>query len=369
MNFMKALIAIVIAAGALAIVFDRVDTNPTANANRPQPIRKISGLIRDRLRTSPNPTGTPLPSSENPFGVMFPSVQLSIDTKIGMSDTLGVSYYRPAEVKVHTSSVNCADCTRLTTAGYKLVLTARNGGGAGNPSTPPSDYNLYRTNITKILDTYSPALLVVENEENSMALFYSGTPAQYHEQLRTACTIAHQKGFKCTNGGFVSSMTAALVLEDYYNAGKRSEAESYFQRTLAGRDGVPATYEQLRATSSFQTQVTRGQQLIAGYKAAGADYINFHWYVADTRALEETVSYLRRITGLQPITNELGQQNNESPTQVTSVMQKVKDLGLPIAVWFSHDVSGFAGARSLFNTDGSIRPNGQAFANFISANY
>ncbi len=369
MSFMKALIAIVLAAGALTFVFNQVDTDPTAKANRPQPIRKISGLIRDRLRPSGSPSGTPLPSSDNPFGVMFPSVQLSIDTKIGMANSLGASYYRPADVKVHTNTVNCADCAKLTAAGFKLVLTTRNGGGAGNPSTPPSDYNLYKANIAKVLDTYKPALLVIENEENSMALFYSGTPTQYHEQLRTACTIAHQKGYKCTNGGLVSSMTAALVLEDYYNAGKRSEAESYFQRTLAGRDGVPATYEQLRATSAFQTQVTRGQQLIAGYKAAGADYINFHWYVADTKALEETLAYLRRITGLQPITNEIGQQNNESPTQVTTVMQKVKDLGIPVAVWFSHDVSGFAGAKSLFNTDGSIRPNGQAFADFISTNY
>ena len=109
--------------------------------------------------------------------------------------------------------------------------------------------------------------------------------------------------------------------------------------------------------------------MISGYKASGSDYMNFHWYIADTQALEEAVSYLRSLSGLEVMTNEMGQQSNEDPNQVTNMMKAVLDLKFPYAVWFSVDVAGYGEARGLVDEDGKIRQNGEAFQSFIQNNF
>ncbi|MGC8916906.1 MAG: hypothetical protein ACP5NF_08010 [Thermoanaerobaculum sp.] len=112
-----------------------------------------------------------------------------------------------------------------------------------------------------------------------------------------------------------------------------------------------------------QEQLRKGQALLASYRPAGADYVNFHWYIPDTRALGEAVAYLKAKTGLPVLTNEIG-QTNDDPNQTTAVMGKVVRLGLPMAVWFSVDAPK---ARALVNPDGTLRPTGEAFKRFISA--
>jgi hypothetical protein len=59
----------------------------------------------------------------------------------------------------------------------QLVLTVR-ANGRGQATAPPSDLAAYQRTLSQVLDTYRPAILVVENEENS-ALFYTGTPEEY----------------------------------------------------------------------------------------------------------------------------------------------------------------------------------------------
>ncbi|MDR7568210.1 MAG: glycosyl hydrolase, partial [Armatimonadota bacterium] len=107
--------------------------------------------------------------------------------------------------------------------------------------------------------------------------------------------------------------------------------------------------------------IEKGRALLSAYRAAGVDYVNFHWYIADTRALEEAAAYLRAQTGLPVITNEIG-QHTEDPNQTTAVMSKVMESGLPVAVWFSVDAPK---ARGLVNLDGSLRPTGEAFRSFV----
>lgn len=312
------------------------------------------------------------PSEEmgNPFGVMIPSVKLPNERKVEIAkDDLKAVYYRPLSVFVDRWNGTCAECDAAVKAGLKLVLTVRNNGGkqAGGPTTPPTDLAIYKKKIGEIVGKYKPEVLVVENEENSAALFYQGTPAQYHEQLKTACEVAHAQSIKCTNGGLVSSLVAALVANDYIEKGDPKKADEYLKRTLR-----PEQYQQYQKTAgkkALTDQVARGKQLLAGYKAAGADYVNFHWYIADTDALAEAVAYLTRVTGLPAMTNEVGQQGNESPEQVKNVMAKMVDLSIPYALWFSGDVEGYGGARSLLNPDGSLRPNGEAFDEFIETNF
>lgn len=279
---------------------------------------------------------------------------------------LGAKYYRPISVFLDRWTGTCEECDAAINAGLKLVLTIRNGGGAGNPSTPPSDWNAYKSKLSQVIDKYKPEILVVENEENSAALFYNGTTQQYLEELKVACEIAHQKSVKCTNGGLVSSLVVVLVSEDYRANGDSKRADEYLSRSLVG--AKQAMISQVNSAKGKE-QIAKGKELLAGYKSAGADFANFHWYIADVPALGEAVAYLRSASGLPVITNEVGQQANTDPNQVTNVMGKIVDLGLPYALWFSMDTNPPNGARALNETNGTLRPNGTAFTSFISSNF
>lgn len=307
---------------------------------------------------------------KNPFGVMLGGRGgLAISKRIEIAKNLDVVYYRGADVDAKNWNGTCDECEQAVNAGFRLILTVRNGGGAGVPSTFPSDLNAYKDTISQVLDKYKGGieLLVVENEENSAGLFYDGTPSEYHKELKAVCEVAHSNGVKCANGGLVSSLVALLVSNHYKETGQTEKGNEYLARTLPEDKLNEANTPQGQRV--IANQVSKGKELVAGYKAAGADFVNFHWYIADTKALEEARDYLESQTGLIAISNEMGQQKNVNASQVTNDMQKVLDLKIPYSVWFSMDINGFAGARALNDADGSLRPNGEAFKKFIADHF
>ncbi len=303
-------------------------------------------------------------SSSNPFGVMISGSSTQI--KVQSAKTLGAVYYRPLSVFIDKWTGFCGECDAAVQAGLKLLLTVRNNGAPQQPTTPPTDLNSYKNTLSQIVDKYRPEVLVIENEENSQALFYSGSSEQYLQELKAGCEVAHQKGIKCANGGLVSSLIAALVSDSYKKAGDQNKANEYLTRTLGSKD--PSITTSINSTK-FQEQIRRGKELLAGYRGAGADFMNFHWYIADTNALGEAVTYLKAASGLPVMTNEVGQQKTTDPTQVTNVMKKIVELGLPYAVWFSIDIQGYGGATGLTDPNGTLRPNGEAYAEFILNSY
>ncbi len=333
-------------------------------------IIQVQPVEQTPTTTNTNPTESPVvnqvnkPSTSNPFGVMISGN--TSQTKAQTAVKLGAKYYRPISVFVERWQGSCEECDAAVQAGLKLVLTVRNNGGAGQPTTPPSNLNDFKQTLSQIVDKYRPEVLVIENEENSAALFYNGTTQQYLQELKAGCEVAHQKGIKCTNGGLVSSLVVFLVSENYEANGDTNKANEYLDRALVG--AKQQLISQVNSKKG-QEQIAKGKELLAGYKTAGADFMNFHWYTADTEALSEAVSYLRTASGLPIMTNEVGQQANTDPSQVTNVMQKIVNLGLPYAVWFSMDTNPPNGARALNETSGSLRPNGAAYAQFIKNNF
>ena len=311
---------------------------------------------------SPNATYPPVvqkKSTSNPFGVMISGD--TSQTKAQTAVKLGAKYYRPLSLFIDRWQGSCEECDAAVSAGLKLILTVRsNGGGPGNPSSSPSDLNAYKQTLGQIIDRYKPESLVIENEENSGTIFYSGTPQQYLAELKAGCEVAHQKGIKCTNGGLVSSLVVVMT------ANQLSNPDEYLKKALVG---AKADLVSQINSPAAQKQISKGKELVTGYKAAGADFINFHWYVADPSTLSDAVSYLRSASGLPVITNEVGQQANMDPAQVTNVMGKLSELGLPYILWFSMDTNPPNGARALNDTNGTLRANGVAFASFIKSNF
>lgn len=100
---------------------------------------------------------------------------------------LGVSYTRSQVSTIgQADQLMSGEYKAFQDAGIKVLLNIynkdRNGPAATNRagkdkpiSAPPTDSVSYRTEVAKLLDTYRPALVTVENEENGH--YYSGTPA------------------------------------------------------------------------------------------------------------------------------------------------------------------------------------------------
>ena len=299
------------------------------------------------------------PISQNPFGVMLPSQVVRSSQGIQVAKALGALYFRPSSIFQDQWNGTCTECDIATSVGLKLVLTVQNSGPL--PTAPPSDLTAYQRTLGQVLDKYRPAILAVENEENS-ALFYTGTPEEYAAELKAACQVAHQKGIPCTNGGLVGALVALLVYDHYIESGQPDKAKDFVDRAFT--NFKPDLRPKLNSPEAKRL-ISKGKALLSAYRTAGIDYVNFHWYFADTKALEEAVVFLRAQTNLPVITNEIGQQTDD-PNQTTAVMGKIVDLGVPIAVWFGLDGPK---ARGLVNLNGSLRPTGQAFKGFIEERF
>lgn len=298
----------------------------------------------------------PRPTGRNPFGVMLPSQLVRSSQGMQIARALGAVYFRPASVFLDRWNGTCSECDIALNAGLKLVLTVRNSGPL--PTAPPKDLSAYQRALGQVLNKYRPVVLVVENEENS-ALFYTGTPKEYAAELKAACQVAHQKGIPCTNGGLVSTLVALLVYDHYLERGQTNKAQDFAARAFTPEE------RRLLNSPKVKEQLRKGKALLSAYRTARMDYVNFHWYIADTQALTEAVAYLKAQTGLPVITNEVG-QTTDDPHQTTSVMGQIVELALPIAVWFALDGPR---ARGLVNPDGTLRPTGEAFQRFVAQNF
>jgi hypothetical protein len=303
------------------------------------------------------PAPTPAPSRTR-FGVMLSTKLFDIEERVALAADLGVKYFRTSAVFVDSWDGSCSECQAVRHAGLKFVLTIRNSSRVTEAASPPDDPQAYGEAVRQILRSYRPALVVIESEENTRK-FYLGTADEYGAQLGVACTVAHDLDIPCANGGLLSGSVVFLVYQHYVDAGRADQAGSFAQRAFE-----PWQMNRLRSAAGAQWIQARAAEVrafLAEYPGAGADFVNFHWYVADRGALEEAVAYLEETTGLPAITNEVGQRNLD-PGTTSSVLAGLRDLGLRYAVWFSIDATL---ARALIEPDGTLRPTGVAFRSFV----
>ena len=348
-----------------------VTSKPTAAA-----LRNVSASLKQVTLTPENKTRggaqsaiAMQPSSSNPFGLLLGADGIDDQYRVDLIKALGAPYFRPWYVNVEAWTGACYDlgCDLGPNAGLKLILTVRNNVGEAPPfaTTPTQDGVAYRRNVGDILDRYHPEMLVVENEEDS-AQFWAGTPEQYAAQLKAACQVAHDHKILCANGGLSSKTTALLVWADYIDHQQMTEACNFVQHASAE---LPVDLCRFTAIAHLapddQARVGTGRRLLEVYQSSGQDYLNFHWYIPDKAALSEAVNYLKRATNLPAMSNEIGQYD-QAPESTQKLLSAVLDPKLPYAVWFSYDRSP---AQALQNEDGSLRPNGQAFREFMQTHF
>lgn len=296
---------------------------------------------------------------QSAFGVLISWRQFDLETRLRLARELGVDHVRSRPVLVPSWDGTCDECPAIHDAGMQLVLTIRNSASVNAPATAASDIGAYQNSVGRILDAYRPALVVVENEEDTEK-YFSGTATEYAALLSAACVEAHQRGIKCSNGGLLSGSIAYLVHQHYLDVGETDRAKSFGDRAFERFQTVRLSTESGRA--SVRQQVERLEGFISTYASSGADYLNFHWYVPDADALAESVRYLEELSGLPAITNEIGQRDDEAGT-TRALLEQVRDLGLPYAIWFSSDARL---ARALVDPNGGLRSTGVAFRDVMA---
>lgn len=298
------------------------------------------------------------------------------ELKLKITNELGISYIRESLILSNLREKKLEQ-SHLKTI-YTINLGAAVGKAQGGTPTPfTRDYDNYKKRLEEVIRKYKVySLIVIENEETNKS-YHSGSIDDYINQLKAAITVAHNHNLKIANGGITSRLMTVLVWDDYVSRGMKTQAEDYANRAFP--PAMAKRLHNLVNNSELTQQLKDGKKLIAAYKTLDIDYVNFHWYepiaargkggnkdaIPDMRALEETVNYLRRATGKEVITNEIGQLN-DSPELVTKILQKLYDLKLPYVFWYSGD-GGPGKAVALHNPDGSLRPNGIAFRDFIKA--
>jgi hypothetical protein len=252
--------------------------------------------------------------------------------------------------------------------GFEILTTATNG---AFPADPPVDAADYQARLGRELDAHPTPLVSIENEPTADR-YYTGTPEQYLAELGAAVPVAHARGVKISDGGLVSAGVQLATWNDLWIHSGCGAADHYaaiaFPASRIGGEvisDVPSCADPNRAILGNNPKALQVMNdtnaLIAGFRSIPIDYVNFHWYQSTPEAVKTTVEFLRRATGKQVITNEIG-QFDASPDTVRALLGETAELHLPWVVWFASDGSGAVG---MFNADGSIRSNGLAFRDLV----
>jgi hypothetical protein len=206
---------------------------------------------------------------------------LPIGVRVRVARRLGATYLRPGPFLTTAPTVQCPDCPAIAAAGLRVVLTVANRESVLAPATFPTDLAAYRDRVAGAIRAYRPALLVVENEENAPK-YYLGTAAQYGTQLQAACEVAHAKDVPCTNGGLQSPSVAILTYQHYLDTGQADAAASYASRVFGPQ--ALAELQTPEGAAATKAQAERLRTFLDVVAPAGADYMNFHWYLSDASA-------------------------------------------------------------------------------------
>lgn len=327
------------------------------------------------------PTTFPL-RSQAPVGVMVEAG--SDNDRIVAAKALGVKYIR-AEVGLESFSQPDAYIDSLVANDFSIVANF-NYYGSEKSAPFPKDASSIASSITKVLKTFHPVLVAVENEEDNQN-YHTGPAQDYINELDAATAVLHANNIKVMNGGLTEDVLCILTYRNYLNEGLTTQANDFAKRTmpLAIINDLP----DLTNNAGLANRVAFADSLVKAYKNMSFDYVNFHWYEpvlarwvnaspgadaatqVDTKAMSEVITYLQNATGKPVLSNEAGVLN-ASPGIVQNMLQQFRTSNLPFVLWYSGDGTvnnGMARAVALTNANGSLRSNGEAFRDFLQTNY
>ena len=306
--------------------------------------------------------GPGLAAAESPFGVMlFPNPGEDFSLVLARARGLGVAWFRPPTIALGqwSSAAPCLSCAVYLRSGLKLAITIRNVDDTAMRQTahPPAHPDAFLTAVKNVVGAWRPSLVAVESEENAGSS-YQGAPAAYLAELKAACDVVHKAGALCANGGITGAAAATLTWLDFLAQGHVERACDFSQRALPGEE-LCAYHKPDEVPPAVRDRLLGGaDQLLALYRAAPIDLVNFHWFGGDLRAFAEVANYLAHAAGKPAMTNEFGQRPGADANGVRPLLRAVVGEGVRVAIWYSVDT---ADTMSLFGKDGRLRLGGWEF--------
>ncbi len=268
------------------------------------------------------------------FGVVAAEDLPSPDDLIPRARQLGAQSVRPPVVWVDrwiTGRSPCAadDCARWTGAGLPLVLVIRANGQFGRPTTPPKDLAAFRKTVGQILDSYRPALLVVEDEENTIDTYSDGTrPGEwdsprdgidtadaYVRELEAACQTAHARKIACTDGGLSGDAVAAAQWVSFMRKDHAAHACSLARRAFDGGEQMCRLKKIDQAAPARLQQAQRVDRLLALFRRSSVDYVNVHWDQADDESFGWVLDYVRTASGKPVVSTRISPPTDQVDAQ------------------------------------------------------
>ena len=299
-------------------------------------------------------------------------------TDIAVGRALGVRYVREILAINGSDARQLAHIRAAQAAGYRLNIQFNNLAPSPDSrarSGPVTDDAAYERALAADLDATHPRLVTIQNEEDGLQ-FWNGTPQDYLRELADAVRVAHAKGYEISNGGLSAGAVKLAFWHHLWTSGQRAAADAFARSSLGPgvfRVGsitgdLPSSADPgrpiLSHTPLIRNKLARVETLIAGYRATGIDYINFHWYESGPDDLRAVATWLSQTTGLPAICNEMGQDSN-SPATVDALLGMSESLHLAWVIWFSIDGNG--PAVGLAGENAALRANGQAFRTFVAS--
>jgi hypothetical protein len=343
-QFLAAIAAIGLLLSALAVAEAQA-----AGAAKRTPPRTTLGIL------------FPLFAGTSPNAIVTEARALGVNT-VRLSDDVAVPGVRPAFDVFRKQRMKL-----VFTANYQQERNAL-GHRPGRPPVGARETATYKRRLGAVLDQLKPNFLQVENEEVEPR-FYAGTMAQYAAELEAAVRVGHARGIPVTNGGITARPLALLTWQAYRERGQQARADDFARRAFsrAGdrwiqQDLLRRPFQGLRR-QTLQTAWDKAKALIPAFRRSRMDYVNFHWYIDDHRALREAVAYLRRATGKPVVTTEIGQHNTDPSVVTGHLRTTIAQLRLPLVIWFDFD--GMP-ALGLHDQPGVLRPNGEAFRRWVA---
>lgn len=333
---------------------------------------RLLGLVRLLIAILPALAVLPAAArADNPFGVMlFPNPGEGLDLMLARARGLGIDWFRPPTISIEDwpGDGACPACGAYFKSGLRLAIAVRATGEASEsaPSRPPANLDAFSKTLASAIAAWHPAFVAVEGSENDPRLYKApgDLVAAYGAELSAACAVAHAAKAACANGGLTGISAAALLWWAALADGDADRACEFAQRALPGRE-LCAYRKAAEVPAQVKAQlIGSADRLLALYRSAPIDTVNFHWFGTDARAFAETADYLAKVTGKPVVSNEIGlRRGADDPALVRPLLRAARAEGLRLAIWYSLDT---ADTVSLFGRDGRLRPTGWEFQRQLS---
>jgi hypothetical protein len=310
------------------------------------------------------------------------SQNLSTGWCMGVLQKLNTKYTRHTMAMENWTGRN-AEYESYTNNGYRVLENICYK--VQNDSVPapfPTDTVAYKKTLSSILNTYSPEVSVIENEEGNFD-WHEGSMQDYINELRAAMTVIHAHKLKGCNGGLSTRPLTFLVYRWYVSLGQTGKAESFATRCIP--DKYMYNLRHPGNSADFEFKIRSWDSLVQAYRTVPIDYVNIHIYEpikyrcepnatelskniakATDSALLEICTYLTGETGKKIMSNEMGQLNKQKGL-TSSMLQVNNDCGLKYNTWFSGDW-GLDKSFALHTDAGTLRRTGIAFRDYIINN-